>query len=1046
MSGKSPDQDDEPGRAQARVETGLVNREQDAPDGLADGLRIGPYIVVGELVTAPGVRIAEGRDLDGQRVLLQLARCRSAETDEQKSQRQDYVRMVAAATEHLSADADLAIHSHGAIADPDGTRTLFWALPWIEGAERLGRATTDIKTLDQLVAAATSLLERLANRHERGRLDPLLSEQVLVAKKTGAVEVAGVPIHLPDEWLVRDAPPARLAPEERETKDPTASGDLYRAGLVLRAVSAQVDPVPDAFAALVEALTADNPAARPSSARDVLLELESMDGTLAASRDPSEPDEALAPPMRSISADESHVDDDDDDEASEPRSERDTDSHAKADLQAASEALTIQPHDASAGTGSERPTKPPGIWSRAKEQQTVRVPYPSASASPKSSDAAKRTLMDEPAEDIKATLMDKGIDFPAVPNATSIPEAPTLLDARQPSRETFTKGPDRDPPSSAAKSGTASMFTKTLIDEPMPDLSTDASDVVLRTHDDAPPLEGATANDPASELTLRDVSRADLEARHRADDSEHPTMDDSMHRDRRPGPPTKKRVWDESHTPSKGMSAAAAAAAAGSGPMGPKGTIVGMRLIQDPTGLRPVPNLPRLLPPGGQMHGRPPAGLLPPGPPLEHQIPVGDTVAGQPPLAESPAGLALRARSIQPAPSDTGMVPPGGWPDQQQRSPVPVSSPRALMAPESQDVVPASSTPLDHLPPLNELPPYEPPPAYDPPAPSPPPYVPPSGSHPGAARAEVPDRTVAMPRTSKGMIFGAIAFFATGCAVAFILSYLVPRSTSPTANLGRSRSAIPAQTKPYAIGPASEVVLEASPREATVLSERTGRIIGKTPVRFLVPPGVSLGVMVAAEGYEPQRIVLPERGRISTDLVKLGPNERCRVSIAAPEGIGLEGYAGEVEVGTRFQIPGSVLLRSEGHGAWLVRCPKFGGVGEVTLDPFPPPRGLSLEVTGPWGAEIAIDGKKHGKVPVSLNVANDFYEVQATDDEGTITRWVALFGETQLKMPKPRTETKPTDEVDEPEEPAKDAEEAKPDDEEEEEEAPKKKRRKRRRR
>ncbi len=1148
MSGQSPDDDGKPAHprvSQDRIGTGLVSRDVDESGAHDDGLRIGGYIVFRDLALAPGVRMAEARDVDGQRVLLQLARCRRADSKDQREQRQDYIRMVASATEHLTQDDDLVVFAHGAADEPDGARTLFWALPWVDGCERLGRAASDVKTLEQLVAVATSLMERLAQRHQRGRLEPLLSEQLLVLRPTGAAVLIGVPIHLPDEWIARDAPPARLAPEERETGEPTAKGDLWRAGLALRALAGGVDVLPDVVSNVIEALAAANPDQRPPSAQDVLVELESLDGTLAASQDPSRPAEnapartveEAAPPMTSVSSQEAAaepvaepedwsletlqgdplpaehaealravadrgaskkatppddvrstvLDEPMDDvrqtvldelgssdgpskdlpssaqsepspdatpldvlahdtsfEANpmgaQPRESHDdaeTDAHAKADIEAVNAELAAP---VQRGTASEQPTKPPGIWTRAKEQQTIRVPYP---------ESDKRTT--EPREQARPEEIrdTNDVRFGRLPAPTSIPEAPTLLDAKRPKqRHTFTKGADTPNPNADPN------FTKTLIDEPMPDLSTDASDVVLHTPDAAPPLEGATANDPASEMTLRDVSRADLErmehAHPRGDESEFPTMDDSLRR--RLGPPTKRTVWD-TDTPSHGVSAAAAAA----GAMGPKGTVVGVRLIHDPTGLRPVPNLPRLLPPGGQM--TPPVGLLPPGPDhrnddLAAQIPKGATIAGQPALLGDPALLALRARSIQAAESDQVQVPQGGWPAEERDDLMPAArriDPAAshegmMLRPPPRDLpaIPAQlPRPSQSAPPMEaqrQLPaPMEAPraPSQDLPrvSTSRPSHSSPSHSSPSHS---APSMSEPPPKRSPAwFLIGALLFFATGGGVALGLSLLFPRSSSPTANLGKNTAGgVPAQTKPYAIGPASEVVLEASPRDAKVVAERTGRVLGTTPLRFLVPQGVPTAVLVAADGYEPQRLVLPDRGRISTDLVPLGKNEHCRVSITAPEGVGLEGFGGEVEVGTRFRIPGSVVLRSEGHGAWLVRCPKFGGSGDVTLERFPAPRDVSLEVTGPWGAEIKLNGEVRGKVPVTVDEPIDYYEVTAKDDKGSVSRWLPLVGNTQLKMPEPRrvAATPPSSKDD-----------AVDEDDEEDDDKPTKKRRRRRR-
>lgn len=999
MSGKGPEQ---------RVPTNLVDREVASSDGLDEGLRIGPYMVFRELVQAPVVRLVEALDKQGKRVLLQLARCRPATTDKQNTERQDYVRMVASATEHLSADADVEVLAHGAVEDADGSRTLFWAMPWPDGADHLGRAIAQTATAEQVVAAATSLMERLVERHARGRMDPLLCEHMLITRPTGAVSCAGLSIHLPGEWIEAGPFNARLAPEERDPGEPTFAGDMWRAGKALGALASDVDPLPAALEGLIASLCHQDVGTRIVDPQAVLVELESYEGTLAQEAPSSTVEEEAPPEVPSDWSEETVTAAETGDEDAAPDAppiaesdDAETDSHAKADLQAAaSEALTIQPTGPQHGTASERPTKPPGIWTRAKEAQTIRVPYPNTDEA-KADEPGTSSMDDTPlADDGEQPKKDEKIEFVSVPNASPIPEAPTLLDARakaeaeedERKRATFTKQPNSNPPKDPP------LFARTLVDEPLPP-------------------EGAAPNDPASEMTLRDVSRADLEAQdqqqRQGDNSEFPTVDESIKpRGRNPAPPTKRTVWDQSTPGSVNPAAAAAAAAvhpqgpAGTliGPLGPRGTVVGVRLIDDPTGLRPLGNPgqkalpppalppPRLLPPGGTLPpgaglGPPPgaAALLPNGPnpapaqqPPMQPIPAGRTVAGGAELVP-PEAIAMRARALRPAPSDEGFAPPpGGFP------------PPAQQQPPQPEPAPVAPPPV-HVPQPNV-------PAQVPAS------VPPSSSAPAVTPQPTP------PGPSRMSLVGASVFFALfGGVVALGISYLLPKETSPTANLGNKPAAAPKPRDlgPATIGPAAEVVLEATPKDARVVAERTGRIIGTTPLRFLIPPGRDAAVLVAAKGYEPQRLVLPDRGRISTDLVPLSEREYCRVTIDAPQGIALEGFGGEVEVGTRFRIPGSVVLRSEGNGAWLVRCPKFGGKGDAKLEKFATARTVKLEVTGPWGSKILLNGKSEGKVPVDTKVSADFYEVEATDEKGKVVRWIPLVTDTVLKMPQPRAPPPP---------------------------------------
>ena len=137
--------------------------------------------------------------------VMQLARCRPATpTRRPNASAQEYVRNDRGgqpAPRRKTRDIEL-IDPRNATDEPDGSLMLYWAiLPWVDGAETLGRGKVGTPS-EQLVAAiGTALLEKTgAAATSRGRLAPNLSEQMLVPVQPSAPAwlPVGLPIHLPD--------------------------------------------------------------------------------------------------------------------------------------------------------------------------------------------------------------------------------------------------------------------------------------------------------------------------------------------------------------------------------------------------------------------------------------------------------------------------------------------------------------------------------------------------------------------------------------------------------------------------------------------------------------------------------------------------------------------------------------------------------------------------------------------------------------------------------------------------------------------------------
>src|SRR5687768_7660904 len=149
---------------QVDLETEVAGRRRvaETSPGLAtdEDLRIGPYDVFRALSEVPGGRILEARDASREQRLLQVARLRAPKSESEERERADLVRAIAQQTSQMSTDVDVRVLVHGDFDRPDGSLILYWALPWKEGAERLGRAADLVRTPDDLSRVAVALLER----------------------------------------------------------------------------------------------------------------------------------------------------------------------------------------------------------------------------------------------------------------------------------------------------------------------------------------------------------------------------------------------------------------------------------------------------------------------------------------------------------------------------------------------------------------------------------------------------------------------------------------------------------------------------------------------------------------------------------------------------------------------------------------------------------------------------------------------------------------------------------------------------------------------
>ena len=261
--------------------------------------QVGPFDVVRELTRAPGQILAEGRDLDGTRRLLQMIPLATIDG----SKAQAHARLVKRASE-LTTEVmtTQAVVAHGVAEMPglgsDLRRVLYWALPWPNGALQ---ALKPPLSADALRRVATQAATALAERHAAGQTHGLLS-QAAVWADDGAetVKILGVPMVVGLAWIAPEVPLPPLAPGEAWDRPVTPAGDMWRFGCVLRDLGGPTK-LPDDLRDLIADLTSAAPAARPDvaatlrrlrgeSADDVSATLSGRSMLLRSAGRPREPD------------------------------------------------------------------------------------------------------------------------------------------------------------------------------------------------------------------------------------------------------------------------------------------------------------------------------------------------------------------------------------------------------------------------------------------------------------------------------------------------------------------------------------------------------------------------------------------------------------------------------------------------------------------------------------------------------------------------------------------------------------------------------------
>lgn len=262
--------------------------------------RYGAFSWRGLLAKGPGVILAEAADVDDAPRLLQIVRCRPVQDDAERLRRLHLERVISQRTAALLEEGVIA---HGVETELDGTRALYWILPWEDRYAEL--ALPEQPDIGLIVRAGMVLASRLMQRHARGRTEPLLSAQLLLL---GDVQhratLVGLPVFVPPEWLADDMAPPLLAPEELVRVQLEPSGDLWRLGRTLRRLMEMGEVRSPTLDDIIARLEKDDRALRTPRASQALAELEALaaelDGltragptALFAAMDPSQLSELL---------------------------------------------------------------------------------------------------------------------------------------------------------------------------------------------------------------------------------------------------------------------------------------------------------------------------------------------------------------------------------------------------------------------------------------------------------------------------------------------------------------------------------------------------------------------------------------------------------------------------------------------------------------------------------------------------------------------------------------------------------------------------------
>lgn len=278
----------------------------------------------------------------------------------------------------------------------------------------------------------------------------------------------------------------------------------------------------------------------------------------------------------------------------------------------------------------------------------------------------------------------------------------------------------------------------------------------------------------------------------------------------------------------------------------------------------------------------------------------------------------------------------------------------------------------------------------------------PADDEPMGSRGPDPRLPSARPATSRRTLAAGLAI-AVGALVGIVAVFG-----------GSSKPAVQSAARAL-IRPDNQLELSSDPPGAEVIAEADGRLLGRTPVRMMVPSQTEVAVLVDAPERVPVRVVLPEHGALRVALPK-APAEYCEVQVETQPGVRLDEHRGTQSVPGTVAVAAGAVFRRQGAGrrvgARLVRCHSQadGRTDRLRIE-LEPARVYSLWLTGPAGLRATVDGRAVGPLPVSVQSEKSFLEVRIEDPADPtgrrLARWVGLAADTEIVMPSPSEEARP---------------------------------------
>lgn len=1044
--------------------------------------RIGPFEVGPSICAGPGAHIYEATDADGARRLLQVVRLGATSDATSLEARHEEERRIARRTAELLSQPGVIVHAHGGADGADGSRLLFWALPFDTARPIL--KDRSFREVSQVLQLARSVATHLADHHARGQVEPLLSEHHLAMDEGGAPRILGVPVDISDAWLAAEFPGPRRAPEEAGAK-PTKSGDVWRLGRLLRAVCTRVT-LPAEVERFIESLVRPEPERRPATAADVLNDL---DGMLAADPDlmgvgevvdaglfPAEEVTQSAAPLSEVLSTG----------GTDPLAVTTwgapvwTEVEANAlpmepgllpgvvDPDAPTRAETAEAPEALRSSLANWQTDPSALATRAPEQVTdeAQLQAVQATSTEVAADAAQvlpeiegpttqavaqgltppeaEVVVTDP-ESSAPTLSDgdaEAADGPAAASEPAEPEAEPEADDERPSpdAEVVAKAPAASEPAESSESHAAAVDSA--------DADGDAPETLgakAQPEGDDEPLAEPEATEPEAPQTSSE-GKGEPATPADADEPNPSTEGDAPEAGDAPESGDEAETIDDSSGPSAESDDSEIEASASDASASPdEGTDDAPGAVTLSDAAEPTSQAPSDTPPPDTSeapsqdalpHADDDEASLPevqatllatdapeaegPAPKSRPTLKEGPATEAAPALTEAVASADVHKDEAQvpaadgattltdsdPAPSavavrsTTGGQNSGGDPDEDE------AAMKAIAAGWDQPVLPSGESPWSEV-------------------------VSPQGAHRRDNRgfsgfeAELPDEAPRAPapvaKTSSPpapavfeeeddseAFVAAISAFDPRKVAGGVLAVLVILGLfAMISRTGTDPDLNPVDVVP----PGNDFVLESKPVGAEVVSAADGRVLGKTPLSFLVPPASSARLFLVADGYEPLALELLERGGIEARL-QPRTKQACTVDVNVPSGATIETVSGEAVAPGPVQVRGARLVRARAGQAWtgarLIRCPDRGGPPKANIKLSAPRHATAVRITEPAGSAAYLNGEPVGRVPTTANTDRGFIDVRVDDASGmSEARWVPVRGPVEIRMPTPKPRRRP---------------------------------------